>query len=260
MNLSYYHQIVYISDKLFIRNNGIFYEPCYLGMYISLFLVNELFYRDKIRLIAVIVACFNLFTTMSTTALIFVVAIFLVKFYTLKFDNRLIKLLKNIFIPIITFACGVVAIYIYISKVQGFGKLSYGIRQEDFLLGLKLFKERIIAGWGFDNLNAIIFLESSDLRGNGLGSNWGSSNGLTLLMYQGGLYFLMVYVTGIYYYFKDLYLKNKIGSLILLSWLILFLISEPIQYNRLIIFFVVYGILIRYYDVFKNRAEKMYFS
>ena len=124
----------------------------------------------------------------------------------------------------------VIALFLYKKETTGTGYLdSYTMRSYDLVLGLKIFLERPIFGFGYKNTG--VFHNASV-------SNGASSNGLLTWMYTTGIAGLLF---ALFPFFADMRNRNSKERLLQLSWIIiilLFNIGEPI-FNLPIMIFIV---------------------
>lgn len=124
----------------------------------------------------------------------------------------------------------VIALFLYKKETTGTGYLdSYTMRSYDLVLGLKIFLERPIFGFGY--MNTSVFHNASIYNG-------GSSNGLLTWMYTTGIAGLLF---ALFPFFADMRNRNSKERLLQLSWIIiilLFNIGEPI-FNLPIMIFIV---------------------
>lgn len=124
----------------------------------------------------------------------------------------------------------VIALFLYKKETTGTGYLdSYTMRSYDLVLGLKIFLERPIFGFGY--MNTDVFHNASIYNG-------GSSNGLLTWMYTTGIAGLLF---ALFPFFADMRNRNSKERLLQLSWIIiilLFNIGEPI-FNLPIMIFIV---------------------
>lgn len=124
----------------------------------------------------------------------------------------------------------VIALFLYKKETTGTGYLdSYTMRSYDLVLGLKIFLERPIFGFGY--MNTGVFHNASIYNG-------GSSNGLLTWMYTTGIAGLLF---ALFPFFADMRNRNSKERLLQLSWIIiilLFNIGEPI-FNLPIMIFIV---------------------
>lgn len=124
----------------------------------------------------------------------------------------------------------VIALFLYKKETTGTRYLdSYTMRSYDLVLGLKIFLERPIFGFGY--MNTDVFHNASIYNG-------GSSNGLLTWMYTTGIAGLLF---ALFPFFADMRNRNSKERLLQLSWIIiilLFNIGEPI-FNLPIMIFIV---------------------
>jgi hypothetical protein len=146
--LTYKYVFFYFSESnligfSFLRNQGVFWEPGVLSVFLNILLFVYLFIKPNIsRAIFVIIM---VFTTFSTTGLVLSVLLFIVKY-----NKKIRSSFAALFISI---AALLVLIPVLIGsindKVSGDGQASFYWRSFDLLISLQMVSEHPIKGIGF---------------------------------------------------------------------------------------------------------------
>ncbi|WP_139356017.1 O-antigen ligase family protein [Clostridium felsineum] len=238
-NIFYMSQNNYFMNHIFWRNEGIFLEPGVYGLFINFALLNLVFNKkSKYRKLKYVVLIINMVLTFSTQGYIVMICIFVI--HISKNINERHKTIKMLLLSIV-FIFGVLIGY-YVLKYKSInGAGSILLRSEDFKLGFSLFVKKPLLGWGILNdepLNNIMGLYRYK---NG---NSGTSNGLIMLLYQGGIYMIMLYIIPLYYFVKyykgNFSVQYKLGFIV---WIVGSLFSEPLVYSKFFVMLISYGII-----------------
>ena len=190
-NLHFDTQRVSFLGIHFIRNSGIFAEGPMWNLMLSLALMIQILLLPKNNKREILLI-FTIFTVASTTG-IFIVGILLI--------YKVLIYLKGVqkFVSLITFP------FLIYGLMQVFDEKastsSASIRVDDFIAGIRAWKESIFFGSGF--YNGLKVLES--YMNTGIRSNLGNSDSFVLILAQGGVLLGMLYF---YPMFKILF-SNK---------------------------------------------------
>lgn len=246
-NIFFYNhsQFTKLFSETFIRNSGIFFEAPMYAVFLNFALSYELFFSNrKVRIKNIIVLSISILTTLSTSGIILMIGSIVVYFICYKNKSKIISILKKVATPIIILITIFVSINIVDNKINNTsvsnGLSSVNARLDDFELGTKLFLEKPIIGWGYNNASELEKRQSLTYRGE---KGKGSSNGLVTLMYQGGIYLFIFFFIGFLGYIKILkeINDNKIILLFNLVVLILTLLSEPYVFSPFVYLITTYG-------------------
>jgi hypothetical protein len=146
--LTYKHVFFYFSESnsigfSFLRNQGVFWEPGVLSVFLNILLFVYLFIKPNMS--RAILVFIMVFTTFSTTGLVLSVLLFIVKY-----NKRIRSSFAALFIAI---AALLVLIPVLIGnindKVVGNGQASFYLRTFDLLISLQMVTEHPIKGIGF---------------------------------------------------------------------------------------------------------------
>ena len=163
--------------------------------------------------------------------------------------QSIVKQIKFLTIPVLLFIIILASVSIYINKINGYGSESYKLRINDFQIAMPLFKQKIIGGWGYQNFNELVSHQDKILR-NGDNS---MSNGLVKILYEGGIYLGIMYllpiiILAVYKYKKE---NKKYGSILLILYLLIELISFPFDNSYFIYYFMALG----YANIIIKKSE-----
>lgn len=252
-DIQYLSQVTQLGGIRFPRNGGIFVEPGAYSIYLVFALVMELFFKNSIRKVPVIILLLNIMTTISTTGIILSTILLYIKIITTSTKSAFVNFIRRFITPVLTVLCLVTIYHIFENKISTNGQGSYRVRKDDFFIGLQLFKQKILTGWGYGNRDILIQVQSSQIRGGDMG---GISNSFLRMLYQQGLYILPFYIIPMISLFKNIYYyqKNKIGALALYIYFIIELASYPFEDS---IFFMTF-LAIGYVNMIFNKNTKPY--
>lgn len=210
------------------RISGIFWEPGVNQIYanLALYLYIRLNKRKKIHLVLLLTEIVFTRSMMGYIVSTVLLLVLIMERGWLKGRNWRLALILFGTVSLIL----VIALFLYKKETTGTGYLdSYTMRSYDLVLGLKIFLERPIFGFGY--MNTDVFHNASIYNG-------GSSNGLLTWMYTTGIAGLLL---ALFPFFADMRNRNSKERLLQLSWIIiilLFNIGEPI-FNLPIMIFIV---------------------
>ena len=226
-----------------LRNSGIFVEAGRYGLFLSFSLIIEVLLKRKISIINILILSIATITTVSTTSIILLIIILLTKYVTY---NKKSDLLLFVGIPS-TFLIAVVSIIaIFKDKLKtNIGSASLLLRIYDMKLALEYFKEKLIWGWGIGNDNLI---KSATYYGTTVDGN---ANGITKLLYQGGVFFTLFYIVLLILLFNFLNRKfGKLISIVILGIFIFQIASQGIIYDSITIFILIFS-YVEFWDKIK---------
>lgn len=210
------------------RISGIFWEPGVNQIYanLALYLYIRLNKRKKIHVVLLLTEIVFTRSMMGYIVSTVLLLVLIMERGWLKGRNWRLALILFGTVSLIL----VIALFLYKKETTGTGYLdSYTMRSYDLVLGLKIFLERPIFGFGY--MNTDVFHNASIYNG-------GSSNGLLTWMYTTGIAGLLF---ALFPFFADMRNRNSKERLLQLSWIIiilLFNIGEPI-FNLPIMIFIV---------------------
>lgn len=170
-----------------IRNTSIFCEGPMFNLWLSIALMTEVFLRPAISRGRVILLCITILTTTTTTG-IFVIVMCLVLSLLQKVSNTK-KKTKILLILLVSVALPIIVVAVWEIFVLKMDTKSYAIRLQDYILGIKLWAEKPIFGYGYGNLGAIYAVKE--------GSKKGFSNSLMAILATGGMWHFLVYLLSI---------------------------------------------------------------
>lgn len=186
---------IYFMPQGKLRNSLFFTEPAMYSIFLSLAMAIERI--DKKSKLTNFLLFITILTTRSATGI-------LLAFLILIFDNINIrkKGISQLIAPIIVVICLVIALNVFSQKTIS---MSYQIRIDDYRACIQTWKQNPIFGTGFMN-NKIIQSNMSYFRR----SNQGLSNSFFVILAQGGIYLLAIYVLPLTYFFKRKVSKDEL--------------------------------------------------
>ncbi|MGR6117770.1 O-antigen ligase family protein [Aeribacillus composti] len=240
--LHYDYQQVYLNGRFIPRNSGVFLEAGIFSFYIAFALLIELFHYKKRNWKWIIVLVLGLLTTFSTTSYIIMSFLAIMMLMVYKPSNNYLKGLKSVFLILVT---SVAVIFSYKSldaKINNeVGNRSFEIRIDDIRLGYEAFKLHKVLGLGYKDSSEYMELQSKDIRGENIS---GGSNGWMIILYQGGIYLLILYIVLLCRSY--IYLKKMLGKLfanILAVFLMIEFASLPIPYFWIVFWIYCFGFM-----------------
>ncbi len=188
---TYFH-LFYEAQKIdffgvtLVRNCGVFPEAPGFAIFLVFATATEVLLRDKPRLWRCGVYLLATATTYSAKAIVLVAAVFALKYILTPSKGWLSRRLKVILIPAAVLGVGAVTAVLLWDKMQS---VSGGMRLDDVLACYKTWLTAPVFGTGYWNDDAVIpFFTYADRYNNGL------SMGVMVVLAQGGLYLLTLYV------------------------------------------------------------------
>lgn len=219
-----YISFIDIKGYAIYRNQGLFWEPGVLQVFINILLYVSLFiYRSpKISILSVLV----IISTFSTTGILIMAIIlstYVLKGKSLKYKLFGLLMTLMVFMPL--------AVYGLYDKFTGDSALSASLRMYDFYLGFQIFLDNILIGIGF---NADLYLELQENVSQNflsLEDARGNTNGILTI----GIYFGVLMFVYIYMLFKQSIFENQYLIFIVLF---LALFSEPLSLTPFVLMLV----------------------
>lgn len=225
---------LYFMPQGKLRNSLFFTEPAMYSIFLVLAMSIER--TDKNHKINNFILFVAILTTRSATGIL--LAFFVLIFDYIKFKR---KGLLQILSPIIVIFCVIIAYNVFSQKTLS---LSYQMRLDDYIACIKTWRSNPIFGTGFMN-NKVIQSNMSFFRR----SNQGLSNSLFVILAQGGIFLLTIYVFPLLHLLKRTIKKQEF--LIVLVFLIL-LTTTIFHYTIL----AYSGIAIGFSSFLNNREFK----
>ncbi len=206
--LTYKYVFFYFSEAnsigfSFLRNQGVFWEPGVLSVFLNILLFVYLFIKPNLGL--AFLAFLMIFSTFSTTGLILSIILFVIKFRKSIIRNIYTLLLSTLSILVLL----PIVIGNIIDKVSGDGQASFYWRSFDLLISLQMVAANPIKGIGFGSEvykniqeQSQIFLESDILEGRG------NTNSIVYIFVVFGIP-LALYILNLMYKQSIFIYKNK---------------------------------------------------
>lgn len=230
--LSFFPQAPVIFLGIFMpRNTSIFIEsPMFAYVLIIAITIRLFLVKNKNRLTGLLLI-FTVLTTTSSTALLFLVFVYLVA-YLSKLGVKINKLFL-VFMAIVLGAIFCVFIFYIFQQKKNNMSGSYNLRLDDLMAGLQAWSLHPFIGNGINN-NTVITEFMNSVRW--FTDNTGYSLGLLLPLVYTGIYGVLMYI------FPLLTSKNNKSILILNVVNLLLLLIVIVPYDYLCIFIVMVGI------------------
>lgn len=184
-HLYYEAQTVDIFGLHLVRNCGIFTEAPGFAVFLITALATEVFLRQKLRVWRIILLCAAVLTTYSTKAILLAVVVFGLQYLITTPRTILWRRFKMVVIPVVCVAVAAVAVILLWDKMN---TDSFYIRLDDLFASLKAWRTSPLFGTGYYNDDSVIAQFAYPRPNNGL------SMGLPVLLAQGGLYLVLLYL------------------------------------------------------------------
>lgn len=197
------------------RNTGIFTEAPMFSLCLSIAFITEMFLKERLCYKRILILVIAIVTTLSTTGYIIVLFSIFVKIVTYRgVKNKVIKILKVFFTIMITFLVLYLVVIILKDKATSD---SYSVRVNYYIKELSVWKENLIFGSGY-----------------GINER-GSSNSIGVILADGGLWLIFIYI----YSFAIYFLQRKNRNLMWFS-ICFFLLSvvTVFPYSMMMIMFL----------------------
>lgn len=243
-NIHFYTQSASFLGSIIPRNTGMFVEGPMYSLVLTLALLIELFINKNHSLIYIIVFLITIFTTVSTTGIVLSVSTIVIYYiFSLKNKNTLIKFLKILSIPLV--------LLLGFNIVNGFlsrkyNSLSYNVRIDDYQAAIKTFQQYPIFGCGFGD-ETQLHKNMSSFRS----ENNGFSNSLFLLLAQGGIYLLLIFVYSMIRIIAFAKKNNNLNLFIFLIFYIVLLSTTLFLYQSIVMNILAISLIIGK----KNKVE-----
>lgn len=220
------------------RNSSIFCEGPIYALVLEIALLYELFLSEKSNKMNVFILCINLASTITSSGFIFLILIFLLKYW-----NDLYSLGTN-YKLLFTFTCILfllpMAIFvIYNILIVKSSTDSYMTRIVDYIAGFQAWKEAPIFGNGYNTLSGIYRFKTQLIEAAG-GSvvTKGFSNSTLAILAQGGIWLMIIYFMPFVLLLSSA-LKNKDRNMAIWAVMVLYLSMITIFHTTLIMMLLV---------------------
>lgn len=202
-----------------VRNSGIFSEGPMHAVALLSTLIIQLFILNKRLDWRTAVLSTAIFSSMTTSGVAVLAIMIVLKIYVASHSkiSKLFRSTRKKAVLIIAVTLLVIMAYLFLKNKYGTG--SYNTRLDDYRAGLKAWKQSIIFGREFGNMDPIIQY-MSDFRM----SNTGYSNSIVLILVQGGLFYASFYLLPILMVVYRAF-EQKIQSLIIAMLLFVALLT-----------------------------------
>lgn len=187
---TYYHlyyeaQTADIFGLHLVRNCGVFTEAPGYAVFLITALATEMFLRNRPRVWRLVLLSATIITTYSTKAVLLAVGVFGLHYIITAPRTPLWRRLKPIVLPVVCIAGAAIGIILLIDKMN---TESFYIRIDDLLASLKAWWTSPLFGTGYYNDSSVIAQFAYPRPNNGL------SMGLPVLLAQGGLFLVALYL------------------------------------------------------------------
>lgn len=230
-----YFNLLYESQNygysIFTRNCGIFAEAPMYNMVLCISLAYELFLSKKTSLLKQVVLSVAVISTLTTTGLICILLIGLLKYMLLLSGKRGFTIGKVV-LPVVVVLVIIVALNLLEMKAGStIGLNSTSTRSDHLSACLKAFFSHPFLGVGFNNEDAVLALSQYKV---------GISVGLAYLLATGGIFLILPYIVISVNIVKATLARKDYGYLaFFITYLILFFLTA-ITYRPLMIFLSCY--------------------
>lgn len=237
--LYYNTQWVNFNGIPIIRNTGVFTEAPMYSFALSISLAIELFVIKDKRVKNILILCITALTTFSTTGIVTNLMMICIYIIATKSISTVFMILKISILPIVITISLLVGSLFIIDKIESSSNNKYGsfnIRMDDFKVGYEAWRENKLIGHGYDRHD-----KTKTYMGLLRVNDNGGSSGLMMILPQGGVYLLSIYliplIISLYHGFKIKDIKIVIIGLIIT---LLFTFTQ-IQYRYIIMYFLAIG-------------------
>lgn len=235
-----------------IRNSGIFVEAGRYGVILSIALTIQILISKKMSKVSIAILLLSIISTVSTTTILVSIFIIVLRYYN-KINMGKNKVL-NITVFVIVSITGLIGgILVFQDKLKSVnGKASLFLRTYDMKIAIEYFKEKMLFGWGIGNDDII---KSSIYYGTSVDGN---ANGITKLLYQGGIFVTLIYI--VFFIIFMMYvvkLKGKIRGIGITCILLFQIASQSLIYDTITIFLLLYT-CISYFSKESNEKFIIY--
>ncbi len=227
-HLYYEAQSADIFGLHLVRNCGIFTEAPGFAVFLITALATEIFLRQKPRVWRLILLCATVVTTYSTKALLLAVAVFGLQYLITTPRATLWRRFKLVVVPVVCVAVAAIAVVLLKDKMN---TDSFYIRLDDLFASLKAWRTSPLFGTGYYNDDSIIAQFAYARPNNGL------SMGLPVLLAQGGLYLVALYLSTAVGCTLRLhgYARRQIASFFVVYFALMFVSNIPFSFLAMLL-------------------------
>lgn len=167
------------------RNCGFFIEAPMFNILLCIAFAAELSFQDKPRSVALIILGVTIITTFSTTGILFLVLMAAIRIF-IAGDAKKMHIVKILIVPILL----LLLIYIFVITIENktqteSGSGSYSVRMDHLIAFLKMWRDRPLFGYGFENTED--FYKYTQYK-------QGFSVGLPALLGRSGIFMFGIYI------------------------------------------------------------------
>lgn len=225
-----YYETSYIQAYDVIRNSAIFTEPPMCAFHFTMAALIELFISKKTSVKKMIVFLIGIFSTVSTTGILVIIAAISLKYALYKNTkgefNQIRNKLKIIGVPLIAVVATFLILLFWNEKIDSYSGIA---RVRDVIGGLNAWKTNIIAGAGYGNSEYISRFTGREAY----------SNGLIQLLAQGGLLLTLPFLLSIFNGIKScLRTRNREYLAFIVCYFVLYSVTL-VTYMYLSVFFFI---------------------
>lgn len=253
---SYYHlyyntQWLYLGGVKLFRNTGIFTEAPMYSFCLCIALSIQLFIKqntDKKNIAVLLVAVLS---TLSTTGIVVGFGSFVLYLLYKRTNNFIYAGIKIIIFPLIVMIFVSISAYFIMDKINGSNNKygSFSARIDDFRVGIEAWKKHKIVGHGFDRHDITQTYMSRNIRE----GDMGGASGLMMVLPQGGICLLMIYVIplvlSLYFSMK----RQKMGVAILAVTATGLFIVTNIPYTYMMVYLLAIGLACVFEKDFRRK-------
>jgi O-antigen ligase len=237
-------QIISFLGNNIIRNTGLFPEAPMFSLNLTIALAIELFLvKEKSKYRCMILAFTN-FTTLSTTGIMAVCFMIIIKYLLTNRNSRIYAFSKLLIFPIVAITLISISYYFLNDKMQS---SSYDYRSDDYRAAYMAWLDHPIFGNGYNDATSIE---------NYMSFSRGVSNSFMVILAEGGTYLFVIYlipiIKAIHYGIRS---ENK--NIIIFTGIIIYLfITTTFQYRPLLLNLLAVGYALDYKKIKQNMKMK----
>lgn len=239
-NLYYSSQEITIGDFSLVRNGFIFSEPGAFAVYLNFSFIYEVLITTKKSRLKQIILILSIITTTSALAYATVLAFLAFHIFFKIREMKGYKKLLYVYFIIVTTPILIYMLYLIYNYKYNAHSISSSVRRDDTRLGLLLFKQKKLFGWGYANWDPLTDMQDYKSRFGDIG---GHSNGLVNILYSGGIYLTILYFISFLGNIKTFLKIDYKCALAIASYIILQLYFFPWQFSYFMYLFIILGVL-----------------
>jgi len=257
-NMYYETNTTNIAGLSIVRNSGMFTEsPMHafnlcIALLIQLFVIRR---NNKKRLIILLI---TILTTLSTTGIIVSSVLVIIYILINKSKKSIYSIIKILTFPIILFISIFLSIYFITDKINSskYNMGSYSVRMDDFKVGLNAWNDHKIVGNGYTRQD----ITQSYMDINARGTDIGGSSGLMVVLPEGGIYLLSIYMIPLIVSIVYSIRKKNISVVIMYITITILFIITNIPYTYMMIYFLSlgYSLSLALWKRDSNKTEKIH--